>query len=112
MTINTIKNILTVVTDETAIAELTAELERLEKAQAERARKSAAKAATSAEAREVVLATTEKGVAMTASEIWEACEGLFADSFTKGNLTYALSRVWIDSFEKDTTGKVNTYTRV
>lgn len=111
MTINTIKNLLTIVTDETAVAELTAELARLEKAQATRALKSAEKASMYADAREVVIANTEAGVPMTASEVWESCEGKFAEDFTKANLTYALSRVWTDLFTKDSTGKVNTYTR-
>ena len=113
MTINTIKTLLSTNTiNETAVAELTAELERLEKAQAERQRKSAAKAATYAEALEVVLANTEKGVPMTSAEVWDSCESAFAEGFTKANLAYALSRVWVDHFAKDTTGKVNTYTRV
>ena len=112
MTINTIKNLLTFVTDAVAISELKAELERLEKAQAKRTAQSAAKAAMYAEALEVVRENTEVGVAATATEIWDACEGKLPDGFTKGNLTYALSRLWVDAFTKDTEGKVNTYSRI
>lgn len=111
MTINTIKNILNVVTDETAVAELTAELARLEKAQAARAIKSAEKAAMYTAARDIVIANTEPVTEYTAADIWECCAGKFDEGFTKANLSYALSRVWTDLFTKDSTGKVNTYTR-
>lgn len=113
MTINTIKTILNTNTlTETAITELTAELERLEKAQVKRAQESAEKAAMYAEALKVVRKNTEVGVAATAMEIWEACEDKLPDGFTKGNLTYALSRLWVEEFSKNTEGKVNTYSRV
>lgn len=113
MTINTIKTILSTNTlTETAIAELTAELERLEKAQAKRTEASSAKAAMYAKALEVVRKNTEVGVAATATEIWEACDSKLPEDFTKGNLTYALSRLWVEEFSKNTEGKVNTYSRV
>lgn len=45
---------------------------------------------------------------MTIAEIWEECKGNLPD-FTKGKLTYAITRMWASEFTR-TEGKVNTYT--
>ena len=46
----------------------------------------------------------------TITEIFEAVENNLPNGFTKGNLQYAITRLWKDEIEK-TEGKVNTYSR-
>ena len=63
-----------------------------------------------AQAKPIVLSVMD--VPATISEIFEAIEGNvdLPEGFTKGNLQYAVTRLWKDEVEK-TEGKVNTYAR-
>ena len=63
-----------------------------------------------AEAKPVVLSVMD--VPATIAEIFEAVEGNvdLPEGFTKGNLQYAITRLWKDEVEK-IEGKVNTYRR-
>jgi len=61
-----------------------------------------------AEAKPIVLGVMDAPATIT--EIFEAVEGDLPDGFTKGNLQYAITRLWKDEIEK-TEGKVNTYSR-
>ena len=61
-----------------------------------------------AQAKDVVLAVMDAPATIT--EIYEAVEGELPESFTKGNLQYAITRLWKDEIDK-TEGKVNTYSR-
>lgn len=67
-----------------------------------------AKDALYAKAKEVVLPVMD-GPA-TISEIYEAVEKDLPEGFTKGNLQYAITRLWKDDIAK-TEGKVNLYAR-
>lgn len=67
-----------------------------------------AKDALYAEAKDIVLAVMDAPATIT--EIFEAVEGNLPEGFTKGNLQYAITRLWKDEIEK-TEGKVNTYAR-
>lgn len=107
MTINTLNTLLTLTTDETIVAELTAELEKAKKAAAKKAEEVATKAAVYAEAREVVMGVLADATApMTLADLYAACgEEL---SISKSQLAYALRVYWADEVEK-TEGKVNAY---
>ena len=63
-----------------------------------------------AKAKPVVLSVMDAPATIT--EIFEAIEGNvdLPEGFTKGNLQYAITRLWKDEIEK-TEGKVNTYSR-
>lgn len=67
-----------------------------------------AKDAMYAQAKDVVL--TAMDAPATITEIFEAVEGDLPEGFTKGNLQYAITRLWKDEIDK-TEGKVNTYSR-
>jgi len=61
-----------------------------------------------AEAKPIVLGAMDAPATIT--EIYEAIEDELPEGFTKGNLQYAVTRLWKDEIEK-TEGKVNTYSR-
>ena len=63
-----------------------------------------------AKAKPIVLGVID--VPATIAEIFEAIEGNvdLPEGFTKGNLQYAITRLWKDEIEK-IEGKVNTYCR-
>jgi hypothetical protein len=61
-----------------------------------------------AEAKPIVLAVMDAPATIT--ELFEAVENDLPDGFTKGNLQYAITRLWKDEIDK-TEGKVNTYSR-
>ena len=61
-----------------------------------------------AEAKPIVLGAMDAPATIT--EIFEAVQDNLPDGFTKGNLQYAVTRLWKDEIEK-TEGKVNTYSR-
>jgi len=67
-----------------------------------------AKEALYAQAKDIVL--TAMDAPATISEIFEAVESDLPEGFTKGNLQYAITRLWKDEIDK-TEGKVNTYSR-
>jgi len=46
----------------------------------------------------------------TITEIYEAVQDTLPEGFTKGNLQYAITRLWKDDIDK-IEGKVNTYSR-
>lgn len=68
------------------------------------------KEAMYAKAKPIVLSVMD--VPATISEIFEAVSGNvdLPEEFTKGNLQYAITRLWKDEVEK-IEGKVNTYRR-
>lgn len=109
MTINTLNTLLSLTTDETIVAELTAELEKAKKAAAKKAEVTAAKEAEYAAAHDVVMGVLADAVApITLAELYEACgEEL---TISKSKLAYALRVYWADEVEK-AEGKVNTYAR-
>ena len=61
-----------------------------------------------AEAKPIVLGAMDAPATIT--EIFEAVRDNLPDGFTKGNLQYAVPRLWKDDIDK-TEGKVNTYAR-
>jgi len=61
-----------------------------------------------AEAKPIVLGAMDAPATIT--EIFEAVENELPEGFTKGNLQYAITRLWKDEIDK-TEGKVNTYSR-
>lgn len=61
-----------------------------------------------AKAKPIVLGVMDAPATIT--EIFEAIEDELPEGFTKGNLQYAVTRLWKDEIEK-TEGKVNTYSR-
>ena len=61
-----------------------------------------------AKAKPIVLGVMDAPATIT--EIFEAVEGELPEGFTKGNLQYAVTRLWKNEIEK-TEGKVNTYSR-
>ena len=61
-----------------------------------------------AEAKPIVLGAMDAPATIT--EIFEAVDGELPKGFTKGNLQYAVTRLWKDEIEK-IEGKVNTYAR-
>jgi len=61
-----------------------------------------------AEAKPIVLGAMDAPATIT--EIFEAVDGELPKGFTKGNLQYAVTRLWKDEIEK-IEGKVNTYVR-
>lgn len=61
-----------------------------------------------AEAKPIVLGMMDAPATIT--EIFEAVKDELPDGFTKGNLQYAVTRLWKDDIDK-TEGKVNTYSR-
>ena len=67
-----------------------------------------AKDALYAQAKDIVL--TAMDAPATIAEIYEAVESDLPEGFTKGNLQYAITRLWKDEIDK-TEGKVNTYSR-
>ena len=67
-----------------------------------------AKDALYAEAKSIVLDAMDAPA--TIGEIFEAVKGDLPEGFTKGNLQYAITRLWKDEVDK-TEGKVNTYAR-
>lgn len=67
-----------------------------------------AKEALYAEAKPIVLDAMDTPATIT--EIFEAVKDELPEGFTKGNLQYAVTRLWKDEIEK-TEGKVNTYSR-
>lgn len=67
-----------------------------------------AKEAMYAQAKPVVLAAMDAPASVT--EIYESVKDELPDGFTKGNLQYAITRLWKDEINK-TEGKVNTYAR-
>lgn len=67
-----------------------------------------AKEAMYAEAKPIVLDVMDAPA--TIAEIFEAVKDNLPEGFTKGNLQYAVTRLWKDEIEK-TEGKVNTYSR-
>ena len=67
-----------------------------------------AKEALYAEAKPIVLGVMDAPATIT--EIYEAVQDTLPDGFTKGNLQYAITRLWKDEIDK-TEGKVNTYSR-
>ena len=67
-----------------------------------------AKEALYAEAKPIVLGAMDAPATIT--EIFEAVESNLPNGFTKGNLQYAVTRLWKDDIDK-TEGKVNTYAR-
>ena len=66
------------------------------------------KEAMYAKAKPIVLSVMDAPATIT--EIFEAIEGELPEGFTKGNLQYAVTRLWKNEIEK-TEGKVNTYSR-
>ena len=60
------------------------------------------------QAKDVVLAVMDAPATIT--EIYEAVQDTLPEGFTKGNLQYAITRLWKDEIDK-TEGKVNTYSR-
>jgi len=107
MTINTLNTLLSLTTDETIVAELTAELEKAKKAADKKAEVAAAKEAEYAAAHDVVMGVLAEAVApVTLAELYEACgEEL---TISKSKLAYALRVYWANEVEK-TEGKVNLY---
>lgn len=67
-----------------------------------------AKDALYAKAKDIVLPVMDARA--TINEIYEAVEKDLPKGFTKGNLQYAVTRLWKDEIDK-TEGKVNTYSR-
>ena len=67
-----------------------------------------AKADLYASAKSVVLGVMDAPATIT--EIYNAVEGSLPEGFTKGNLQYAVTRLWKDEIVK-IEGKVNTYVR-
>ena len=67
-----------------------------------------AKEAMYAEAKPIVLGAMDAPATIT--EIFEVVKGDLPEGFTKGNLQYAVTRLWKDDIDK-TEGKVNTYSR-
>lgn len=67
-----------------------------------------AKDALYAKAKDVVLPVMDGPATIT--EIYEAVEKDLPEGFTKGNLQYAITRLWKDDIAK-TEGKVNLYAR-
>ena len=67
-----------------------------------------AKDALYATAKPIVLGVMDAPA--TISEIFESVERNLPEGFTKGNLQYAITRLWKDEIVK-TEGKVNTYSR-
>ena len=67
-----------------------------------------AKDALYAQAKDVVLAVMDAPATIT--EIYEAVQDTLPEGFTKGNLQYAITRLWKDEIDK-TEGKVNIYSR-
>lgn len=67
-----------------------------------------AKEALYAEAKPIVLGAMDAPATIT--EIFETVENDLPEGFTKGNLQYAITRLWKDEIDK-TEGKVNTYSR-
>jgi len=67
-----------------------------------------AKDALYTQAKEVVLPVMDGPATIT--EIYEAVEKDLPEGFTKGNLQYAITRLWKDDIAK-TEGKVNLYAR-
>jgi len=61
-----------------------------------------------AEAKPIVLDAMDAPATIT--EIFEAVKGDLPEGFTKGNLQYAVTRLWKDEIDKFE-GKVNTYSR-
>ena len=61
-----------------------------------------------AEAKPIVLNVMDAPATIT--EIFEAVESDLPEGFTKGNLQYAVTRLWKDEIDKFE-GKVNTYSR-
>jgi hypothetical protein len=61
-----------------------------------------------AEAKPIVLNVMDAPATIT--EIFEAVKGDLPEGFTKGNLQYAVTRLWKDEIDKFE-GKVNTYAR-
>jgi hypothetical protein len=61
-----------------------------------------------AKAKPIVLGVMDAPATIT--EIFEAVKDNLPEGFTKGNLQYAVTRLWKDEIEK-TEGKVNTYSR-
>lgn len=87
--------------DSEVLSELNREITRGEDAKQ-------AKDALYAQAKDVVLAVMDTPATIT--EIYEAVQDTLPDGFTKGNLQYAITRLWKDEIDK-TEGKVNTYSR-
>lgn len=61
-----------------------------------------------AEAKPIVLDAMDAPATIT--EIFEVVKDNLPEGFTKGNLQYAVTRLWKDEIDK-TEGKVNTYAR-
>lgn len=67
-----------------------------------------AKEALYAKAKPIVLGAMDAPATIT--EIFEAVKDELPEGFTKGNLQYAVTRLWKDEIDKFE-GKVNTYSR-
>lgn len=110
-TLNTVVSALSAVefeNKEAVMEALTHEVELVTASEARNAERKASKLAQYADAHAVVMdVLTREGKALTVAEIWEEV-GEALEGFTKGQLSYALSRLWVDEVEK-TAGKVNAY---
>ena len=108
MKIATLQTLLTLTNAPEVVSELTAELEKAQKAAERRAVANAEKVATYETAHGVVIAALrDAGAPLTASELWEAVEDEMPEGFTLGRLVYGLSRLWEDVDKQE--GRVTLY---
>lgn len=84
------------------------EVELASAAETRKAEQKSAKLAEYSNAHDVVMGVLADATApLTLAELWDEVGGQL-EGFTKGKLSYALSRLWVDEVEK-TEGKVNSY---
>ena len=106
--IETLRNLISLTTDEAIRTELETELTKAEETAAKRAEETAAKKAEYDAAHDVVMGVLyEATEGLTLAELYEKCHG--AMTLSKAKLSYALRVYWADEVEK-TVGKVNKYT--
>lgn len=111
-TLNTVVSALTAIEFEgkdAVMESLQKEIDLAVAADARKVEQKSAKVAEYAEAHDAVMEVlSRESQPLTVSEIWGEIEGK-VEGFTKGKLSYALSRLWVDEVVK-TEGKVNAYT--
>lgn len=111
MKISTLRALSSMSLEEALMADIKAEIEKVEKAEARKAEQKAAKVAEYAEAHDVVMGVLADAVGpVTVAEMYEACKDELPEGFTKNKLAYALRVYWNDEVVK-TEGKVNAYTK-
>lgn len=112
MKISTLRALSALTSDEAILTELTAEIEKAEKAEARKVEQKVAKANEYAEAHDVVMGVLADATgAVTVSEIYEACKDELPAGFSKNKISYALRVYWADEVVK-TEGKVNAYSKM